>query len=156
MLWAKPGLDKFQQQLNKLKQKPRERASELGLPGKEPRSDVHKEGIQKGWFREEKDPQEMSTSLAEIGDSTCESTLQNMKNNKKHCAEQTWRNVLNTCLQEKNTAPPEKHQWDTCKGRGFSEILQTGRASDGTFPAIPPLKVISPTRENLPMLPSCL
>ena len=43
----------------------------------------------------------MSTSLAEIGDSTFESTLQNMKNNKKHCAEQTWRYVLKTGLQEK-------------------------------------------------------
>ena len=94
---------------NKLKQKPKENEP-VSSDFLEKNPDVHKEGIQKGWFREEKDPQDMSTSLAEIGDSTfkgavphlgLESTLQNMKNNKKHCAEQTWRYVLKTGLQEK-------------------------------------------------------
>ena len=137
MLWAKPGLDKFQQQLNKLKQKPRERASELGLPGKEPRSDVHKEGIQKGWFREEKDPQEMSTSLAEIGDSTCESTLQNMKNNKKHCAEQTWRNVLNTCLQEKTRRHQKNINGTLVRDGGFQKFCKQDEQVMGPFQRYP-------------------
>ena len=39
----------------------------------------------------------MSTSLAELGVSTCESTVEKMKN---HCPKEMWQNLL-TCLQEK-------------------------------------------------------
>ena len=35
----------------------------------------------------------------EIGADTCEDTLQKMKENQKHCTKETWRNVLNTCMQ---------------------------------------------------------
>ena len=62
--------------------------------------DVRKEGIDKGWFLEGEDL-EQSTSLAQLGASTCdESTLQIMKNH-QHCTEKTWRNVKNACLQAK-------------------------------------------------------
>ena len=48
-----------------------------------------------------KDP-EQSTSLAQLGASTCdESTLQDMKKHHQHCAPQTWQHVKKACSQEK-------------------------------------------------------
>ena len=74
LLWAKKGHDKFQQQLKKIKEKPKENEP-VSSDFFEKNPDVHKQGIQKGWFRKEKDP-EQSTSLAELRASTCdESTL---------------------------------------------------------------------------------
>ena len=98
LLWAKPGLDHFQKQLKKLKQKPKANQP-VSSDFFEKNPTVRQEGLRKGWFREEKDPQEESSSLVEIGADTCEDTLQKMKENQKHCTKETWRNVLNTCMQ---------------------------------------------------------
>ena len=52
-LWAKKGLDKFQKQLKKIKEKSKEKEPvSSDLIEKNP--DVHKQGIQKGWFRRER------------------------------------------------------------------------------------------------------
>ena len=64
LLWAKP--DQFQKQLKNSKQKPKENEP-VTSDFLEKNLDVYKEGLRKGWFREEKDPQERSTSLAELG-----------------------------------------------------------------------------------------
>ena len=70
LLWAQPGLKKFEEELKKLKQKPQENQP-VTSDFLEKHPNVYKEGLRKGWFRKE-DPQEMSTSLVETGDSTCE------------------------------------------------------------------------------------
>ena len=96
LLWAEPGLDKFQKQLKKLKQEPKDNEP-VSSDFFEKNPDVRKEGIQKGWFREEKDP-DQATSLAQLGASTCDgSTLQNMKKNHQHCPPQAWQNVKKAC-----------------------------------------------------------
>ena len=51
LLWAKPGLAKFHQQLNKLKQKPKENEP-VSSDFLERNPDVHKKGLREGWFRE--------------------------------------------------------------------------------------------------------
>ena len=97
LLWAQPGLKKFEEELKKLKQKPQENQP-VTSDFLEKHPNVYKEGLRKGWFRKE-DPQEMSTSLVETGDSTCEAKLQKMKGNQEHCMDQTWTKVLNACFQ---------------------------------------------------------
>lgn len=93
LLWAEPGLDEFHKQL-KLKQPPKENEP-VGSDFFEKNPDVRKQGLEKGWFRE--DP-EQPTSLAQLGGTTCDESLQKMKN-KEHCTDETWRKVLNTCVQ---------------------------------------------------------
>ena len=64
--------------------------------------DMRKKGIEKGWFREEKDPKQCASLAqhAQLGPATTcdESTI---KSHHQHCTEQTWRNVQNACLQAK-------------------------------------------------------
>lgn len=72
--------------------------------------DVYKEGLRKGWFREEKDPQERSTSLAELG-----VACHNLQKTMQHCPPQTQRDAFNTCVQAETwqfSAKPDPHDFD--------------------------------------------
>eukprot|EP00435_Cladocopium_sp_Y103_P045713 s2094_g13.t1 len=93
LLWAKPGLDKFEKQLKTLKSKPKENEP-VSSDFFEKNPNVRKEGLRKGWFREEMDPQ--SSSLVQIGNS-CQ--LQGVLNNIEHCPSQMQRDALNACVQ---------------------------------------------------------
>jgi len=120
LLWAKPGLAKFHQQLNKLKQKPKENEP-VSSDFLERNPDVHKKGLREGWFREPallkpflvdilEDPQEMSTSLAEIGASTCDD-LQKRVQKMQHCPSTMQDQVRKTCLRQEGwqaSAKPDK------------------------------------------------
>jgi len=111
LLWAKPCLAKFHQHLKKLKQIPKENEP-MSSDFLQKNPDVYKKGLRKGWFTEAsekiwKDPPGMSTSLAELKATTCESTLDKMKN-KDHCRsglcfsscpKEMWQNMLNACVQ---------------------------------------------------------
>eukprot|EP00435_Cladocopium_sp_Y103_P017599 s262_g4.t1 len=95
LLWAKPGLDQFEEQLKKLKRKPKENQP-VSSDFFEKNPSVRQEGLGKGWFTEEKDPQERSSSLAEIG-GTCQ--LHDLEQKMEHCPPQMQRDVLNACVQ---------------------------------------------------------
>ena len=118
LLWAKPCLAKFHQHLKKLKEKLKQIPKEnepMSSDFLQKNPDVYKKGLRKGWFTEAseknwKDPPGMSTSLAEHKVTTCESTLDTMKN-KDHCLsgpcfsscpKEMWQNMLNACAQAEN------------------------------------------------------
>ena len=94
LLWAKPGLDHFQEQVKKLKQKPKENEP-VSSDFLEKNPSVRQKGLEKGWFTEEKDLPERS-SLVEIG-GTCR--LHNLEEKMEHCPKEMQRDVLNDCLQ---------------------------------------------------------
>ena len=95
LLWAKPGLEKFRKERNRFKQKPKENQP-VTSDFFEKHPDVYKEGLKEGWFREEKDPEEVSTFLAEIGASTCHDLQQKMQ----HCSPEMQRQARETCLRQ--------------------------------------------------------
>ena len=113
LLWAKPGFVKFRKQLKKLKQEPKENEP-VGSEFFENNLDVHKEGIGEGWFREEKDP-EQSTSLAQLGHTTCdESTLEQIEN-KSHCPPPTWQNAKKACFEDTFSSSGSRLSWHFAK-----------------------------------------
>jgi hypothetical protein len=131
LLWAKPGLEKFRKERNRFKQKPKENQP-VTSDFLEKHPDVYKEGLKEGWFREEKDPEEMS-SLAEIGASTCHD-LQKTMQKMQRCSPEMQRQARETCLRQEGwqaSAKPEKEDLDdeddepTCQEKMIDPNLNT-------------------------------
>ena len=99
LLWAEPGIEEFRKELQGLGTMPK-KDDLVSSDFLEKHLDVRKEGIRQKWFREEMmtDEKGKSSSFTEIGITTCESSLKNLKD--QHCPRELGTQIRDTCLRQ--------------------------------------------------------